>query len=203
MIARAWSVRWAVAWVMVMTLLLGGLQACSSIPRVVVLHDPLTPEEHVTLGTSYEGQGLKEMAAREYQAALHQRSDFVPALIGLGNLSFESGAFQEAEDYYRRALDAAPNHSGAGNNLAMVYLSRGERLDEAERLAGNALGQAGPLRPYVLDTLARIYMRTGRYQEAKAILAEAEAMAPSENKILHERLAQSKQELGAVDLRTP
>ncbi len=190
-------------WVMALTLLLGGLQACSGVPRIVVLHDPLTPEEHVTLAASYEGQGLTEMAAREYQAALHQRSDFVPALIGFGNLSFESGALQEAEDSYRRALEAAPDHPGAGNNLAMVYLSRGERLDEAERLAGKALEQAGPLRPYVLDTLTRIYARTGRYREAEAALAEAEAVAPSENKMLLERLARSKQELVALDSRTP
>jgi tetratricopeptide (TPR) repeat protein len=186
-----------------LTFLLGALQACSSFPHIVVLHDPLTPEEHATLGATYEGQGFKEMAAREYQAALHQQDDFTPALIGLGNLSFESGALREAEDYYRRALDAAPYHPGASNNLAMVYLSRGERLDEAERLARIAVEQAGPLRPYILDTLAKIYARTGRYQEAKAALAEAEAAAPSENKTLRERLAQSRQELAAVDSRAP
>lgn len=163
-----------------------------------MLHDPLTPEEHVKLGMSYEAQGLKEMAAQEFQAALRQQSGYTPALVGLGNLSFEGGALQEAEGYYRRALDADPDHPGANNNLAMVYLSRGERLDEAERLARNALKQGGPLRPYILDTLANIYVRQERCQEAKTALEEAEAVTSSANKILHERLAQLRRELTAA-----
>jgi predicted Zn-dependent protease len=77
----------------------------------------------------------------------------------------------------------------------MVYLTRDERLDEAERLATNVLPRAGPLRPYVLDTLAKVYAKTGRWPEARAALAEAEAAAPSGNKALQERLAQSKREL--------
>jgi tetratricopeptide (TPR) repeat protein len=181
-----------------LVLLLGALQACSGFPRIVVLHDPLTPQEHVTLGESYQAQSNTELAVREFQAALRQQSDYVPALIALGNLSFEAGALQEAEDSYRRALDAVPHQPAASNNLAMVYLLRGDRLDEAERLAKDALAQGGALRPYVLDTLAKIYMRQERYQEARTALEEAVTAAPSENKLLHERLAQSQRELAVA-----
>lgn len=178
--------------------LLGALQACSGLPRIVVLHDPLTPQEHLTLGESYQAQGSTELAVREFQAALRLQNGYIPALVALGNLSFEAGTLQEAEDYYRKALAAVPDHPAASNNLAMVYLSRGDQLDEAERLAKSALAQEGALRPYILDTLARIYMRQGRYQEAKATLEEAETTAPIENKLLHERLAQSQRELTAA-----
>ena len=178
--------------------LLGTLQACSGLPRIVVLHDPLTPQEHVTLGESYQAQGNTELAVREFQAALRLQRDFAPALVALGNRSFEAGTLQEAEDYYSRALDAVPGHPAASNNLAMVYLSRGGRLDEAERLAKSALAQGGALRPYILDTLAKVYMRQERYQEARTALEEAETIAPLENKLLHERLAQSRQELAAT-----
>jgi tetratricopeptide (TPR) repeat protein len=183
---------------MLLVFLLGALQACSGLPRIVVLHDPLTPQEHVTLGESYQAQGNTDLAVREFQAALHQQSDYGPALIALGNLSFEAGTLQEAEDYYRRALDAVPHQPAASNNLAMVYLSRGDRLDEAERLAKDALGRGGTLRPYILDTLAKIYMRQERYQEARTALEEAVTAAPVENKHLHERLAQSQRELAVV-----
>jgi len=183
---------------MLLVLLLGTLQACSGFPRIVVLHDPLTPQEHVTLGESYQAQNNTELAVREFQAALRQQSDYGPALIALGNLSFEAGALQEAEDYYRRALDAVPRQPAASNNLAMVYLTRGDRLDEAERLAKDALAQGDALRPYVLDTLAKIYMRQERYQEARTALEEAVTAAPSENKLLHERLAQSQRELAVA-----
>ena len=42
-----------------------GLSACSDLPHVRVSHDPLTPEEHVTLGLTYEVQGHRDLAARE------------------------------------------------------------------------------------------------------------------------------------------
>ena len=109
---------------------LSGLQACSGLPRVVVLHDPLTAEEHMALGTTYEAQGARDLAAREYRAAMTDRADYAPALVALGNLAFDSGALDEAEEYYRRALASHPDHPGANNNLAMVYLKRGDRLDD-------------------------------------------------------------------------
>lgn len=174
---------------------LSGLQACSGLPRVVVLHDPLTAEEHMALGTTYEAQGAQDLAAREYRAAMTDRADYAPALVALGNLAFDSGALDEAEEYYRRALASHPDHPGANNNLAMVYLKRGDRLDEAERLALKASAQGDSFRPYALDTLAHIYTRTGRYQEAQAALAEAEAAVPAANQTLRERLAQSRQGL--------
>ena len=173
---------------------LSGLQACSGLPRVVVLHDPLTPEEHMALGTTYEAQGARDLAAREYRAAMTDRADYAAALVALGNLAFDSGALDEAEEYYRHALASHPDHPGANNNLAMVYLKR-DRLDQAERLALKASAQDGSFRPYALDTLAHIYTRTGRYQEAQAALAEAEAAVPAANQTLRERLAQSRQGL--------
>ena len=174
---------------------LSGLQACSGLPRVVVLHDALTAEEHMALGMTYEAQGARDLAAREYRAAMTDRADYAPALVALGNLAFDSGALDEAEEYYRRALASHPDHPGANNNLAMVYLKRGDRLDEAERLALKASAQGDSFRPYALDTLAHIYTRTGRYQEAQAALAEAEAAVPAANQTLRERLAQSRQGL--------
>ncbi len=177
---------------------LGGVQACSGLPRIVVLHDPLTLQEHVTLGESYLARGLREPAAREFDAALRQQPGFVPALIGLGNLAFETNGLEEAESFFQQALAAAPGHPGAGNNLALVYLARGKRLNEAEELARSAAERGGAVRPYVLDTLARIYMRQGRYREAGIALEEAAAMAPAENKDFHQELDRSRQELATV-----
>jgi tetratricopeptide (TPR) repeat protein len=164
--------------VLCVSLLLGGMEACSGMPRIVVLHDPLGPEEHVTLGTAYEEQGRRDLAVEEYRAALKGDQGYVPALVALGNHAFTGGALGEAESYYRQALAIDPEHPGANNNLAMLHVARGEALDEAERLARRALAQKGPLQPYVWDTLAHIYLQQGRYQEAKAALEEAEAGAP-------------------------
>lgn len=176
-----------------------GLAACSDFPHIRVLHDPLTPEEHVTLGLTYEIQGHRDLAAREYRTALTQEAGYVPALIGLGNVAFAEGEFEESETYYQQALAASPEHPGANNNLAMLYLARGADLHEAELLALRALAQKGPLQPYVLDTLAHVYARQGRYKEAVAALEEAEAMAPAQDKILHERLSRLRSQIQRLD----
>jgi len=58
-----------------MTLLLGyGLCAMllatsCSFPRVIILKDPLTPEEHLSLGVTYEQQGDFDNAIKEYNLA--------------------------------------------------------------------------------------------------------------------------------------
>jgi tetratricopeptide (TPR) repeat protein len=176
--------------------------ACSDLPRVRVLHDPLTPAEHVTLGLAYEVEGRPELAAREYDKALGKEHGYMLALIGLGNLAFDRGALEEAEAYYRQALITAPEDPGVNNNLAMVYLTQQEKLDEAERLADLALAQGGPLQPYVLDTMAHIYTRQGRYREAQTALNNAEALAPPYDRTLQQRLTQLQQELATSHPRT-
>jgi tetratricopeptide (TPR) repeat protein len=183
---------------MLILVALGGLSACVNLPQIIVLHDPLTPAEHVTLGTSYEGEGRPELAAREYQAALARSQGYAPAFIGLGNLAFERGKLEEAETYYGQALAIVPDNPGAKNNLAMLYLARGDSLAEAERLARDALPQSGQLRPYVLDTLAQIYKKQGSYAEALDALAQAEAAAPTGNGPLQAQLAQSRREVMAL-----
>ena len=176
--------------------------ACSNLPQVRVLHDPLTPEEHVRLGLAYEVEGRAELAAGEYVGALEKEQGYMPALIGLGNLAFDRGALEEAEAYYRQALITAPEDAGVNNNLAMVYLTQQEKLDEAERLVNVALAQGGPLQPYVLDTMAQIYVRQRRYREARTVLNNAEALAPPYDRTLHQRLTQLQQELATSHPRT-
>lgn len=69
----------------------GSFFACSDLPRIRVLHDPLTSEEHVRLGLAYEVEGRTELATREYDDALRKEHGYMPALIGLGNLAFDRG----------------------------------------------------------------------------------------------------------------
>ena len=171
------------------------LIACDSLPRLRVLHDPLSPEEHVTLGRAYELEGRPELAVREYGQAISQQPASAPALVGLGNLAFVREALAEAESYYLQAIAVAPADPVANNNLAMLYLIRRENLDEAARLAVLALQHGGPLRPYVLDTLAHIYFLQGRHLDALRVLKEAEASVPVNDQLLHERLAQLRHDL--------
>jgi len=171
------------------------LQGCSALPQLVRHSDPLSAEEHVRLGASYEAQGLNGAAVEQYKAALHLQKNNIPALVAWGNLAFEQGDLKNAEACYHRILRLNPNHAGANNNLAMVYLATGKQLDKAEQCAQRALKQGGPLKPYVLDTLATIYIREGRISEAQKALDEAVAAAPEDNKPLRDQLARTREKL--------
>jgi Flp pilus assembly protein TadD len=169
--------------------------SCSGVPHIIVPTDPLTAEEHVKLGTIYDGEGLTEEARRQFQAALHQQTDHPGALIGLGNLSFQEHDYKAAEACYVRALGTAPGHPGASNNLAMIYLEQPNRLDEAERLARQALVKGGRLRPYILHTLAAVYIRQRRFEEARVALSEAELLATNGPLALTSQIRQARETL--------
>ncbi|HVE13976.1 MAG TPA: tetratricopeptide repeat protein [Elusimicrobiota bacterium] len=151
---------------------------CAGLPPLAPAKDALSADEHLRLGASYEAQGLRKEAADQYAAAARRDPRLAAAWIASGNIAFESEDWAAAERCYRRALKAAPGHPGASNNLAMVYLARGKDLARAESLARVALQGAGPLEPYALDTLANVYAREGRWDEARGALARAEAAAP-------------------------
>ncbi|MFQ5950231.1 MAG: hypothetical protein ACE5J1_06050, partial [Nitrospiria bacterium] len=49
--------------------LLFGLVGCGAVPKIIILEDPLTHEEHLQLGLSYEAKGEWDLALSEYKAA--------------------------------------------------------------------------------------------------------------------------------------
>lgn len=122
-----------------------------SIPRIIILEDPLTPEEHINLGLSYEKKGLIEEAINEYTIA----SKKIPiAYLYLGNIYMQKKDFDEAERYYKRVLKKQ-DIADAYNNLAWLYYIKKENLNEAERLVLKAL-ELDPGNKNYEDTLNKI-----------------------------------------------
>lgn len=107
-----------------------------SMPKIVVLHDPLTAEEHLQLGLSYEKKGLNEEAKKHYKEA--SKSD-ARGYLFLGNLYLTQGLYDKAEESYRKAIKKDPNLADAYNNLAWLYCLRKENLEEAEKLVKKAM----------------------------------------------------------------
>lgn len=152
-------------------------------------------DQHLQLGSAYARKDETESARREYDAALRLDARSLPALLARGNLAFEGKRWKEAGADYRRALRLDPHHPVANNNLAMVYLVQGVKLEKAARLAETARKGGGPSTPYVLDTLASIYIRQGRLREAAQLLDEAESLASPANKPLLAQLAKTRKSL--------
>lgn len=107
-----------------------------SMPQIVVLHDPLTPEEHLQLGLNYEKKELIEEAIKHYrEASKYDARGF----LFLGNLYLKQGKYDNAEDYYKKAIRKNDKLSDAYNNLAWIYYIKNKNLDEAEEMAKKAL----------------------------------------------------------------
>jgi tetratricopeptide (TPR) repeat protein len=122
-------------------------------PRIVVLEDPLTPEEHLDLGVAYEKNGEFGNAIKEYELAAKQ---LPVAYLYLGNAHFHNNEFNEAEQCYNLAIRKEAFNADAYNNLAWLYYVKEKNLNEAEGLALKAL-ELNPSKSNVYgDTLEKI-----------------------------------------------
>jgi tetratricopeptide (TPR) repeat protein len=147
------KVRYIVKLLLILIFSLTILSSGCSFPKIIILKDPLTPEEHLNLGVAYERRGEFDLAIKEYQRAAKR----LPlALLYLGNAYFLKNQWKEAEGYFRKAIDKDPKNADAYNNLAWLYYTRGENLDEAEALSQKALELDPSKSSIYRDTLEKV-----------------------------------------------
>jgi tetratricopeptide (TPR) repeat protein len=128
------------------------LTACS-LPKIIILKDPLTPEEHLNLGVAYERRGEFDQAIREYQSAAKK----LPiAFLYLGNAYFLRNDWDQAEICFKKAIKKDGKNAAAHNNLAWLYYQRGKNLEQAEALAQKALELDPSKSSIYRDTLEKI-----------------------------------------------
>ena len=172
-----------------LTLLL--LSGCS-IPKIIVLHDPLSAEEHLRLGGIYETQGKTDLARDQYRMAAEQDPKSGRAWTLLGDISYRLSDLEQAEKAYTKALDLEPQSGDLHNNLAWVYAQQERKLGKARKLVDRALELAPDHRPYYLDTLGVIQTRQGSVEEAITSLSEAVSTIPPDQRAM---LAEAYQHL--------
>jgi len=121
-------------------------------PRLIIDKDPLSPEEHIELGLAYQKNGETDPAIKEYEAASRK---LAIACLYLANLYFENKNLDLAEKYYQEAISKKPDMADAYNNLAWLYYTRMENLNEAQALSEKAV-ELTPENQAYQDTLAKI-----------------------------------------------
>ncbi|MEI9477528.1 MAG: tetratricopeptide repeat protein [Deltaproteobacteria bacterium] len=142
------------------TFLLVLLSGCT-LPRIIIVKDPLTPEEHLNLGVAYEKSGEFDNAIKEYKLAAKKRPI---AYLHLGNAHFQKDEWAVAEYYYKMAIEKEPRSADAYNNLAWLYYTQGENLDHAERLAIQAIDLNPSKGTIYRDTLDKIRQKRNERQ---------------------------------------
>lgn len=157
------------------------LAGCS-MPKVIVLHDPLSADEHVQLGVAYRGQGKHELARDQFRAAVELDKKHGKAWSLLAESAFLLQDHPEAEKAYGRAIDLDPENGDLYNNLAWVLVERNERLDQAGKLVQKAIGLTPSHKSYYLDTLGVILLTGGKAGEAVGVLEESVRTIPPEQR---------------------
>lgn len=157
-------------------LLAASLLAGCSLPRIIVLNDPLDAGGHNDLGVSYQHRGEYDLAIREYNRAAELAAEWARPLINRGNVQAARGDWWQAEKSYRLALRREPGNAEAMNNLAWVLLQADETagaLEWAQKAAAE-----DPQEAAYLDTLAEIQTVRGDYPAARTTLERALRLAP-------------------------
>lgn len=147
-----------------------------SLPRIIVLNDPLDARQHNDLGVSYQQRRESDLAIREYDRAAKLDPIWARPLINRGNVLAERGEWWQAQKSYRLALRREPGNAEAMNNLAWVLLQV-EEVGSAREWAEKAVS-ANPSEPAYLDTLAEIRIIRHDYEGARQAIAWALALDP-------------------------
>lgn len=124
-----------------------------SLPRFIIVKDPLTPEEHINLGVAYERKGEFDNALLEYKKAAKKLS---VAYFYMGNIYFQKKDFDKAEKSYKKSIKKNPQHADSYNNLAWLYYSTQRYIEEAEELVKKAIALNPEKKEIYEDTLLKI-----------------------------------------------
>jgi tetratricopeptide (TPR) repeat protein len=121
------------------------------------------------LGKLHEREGDAQTAIGYYDIARHLRPDYLPVLVGLGNIYLQLNRLEEAESSFRRALEINEASAAASYGLGQASLSRRSYADAVKHLE-KALRLA-PEANRLHYALAMAYRGLGEMEKAQSHLA--------------------------------
>jgi tetratricopeptide (TPR) repeat protein len=89
-----------------------------------------------------------------------------------GELDERQKHFDQAEQYFRQALDLDPNNAMTLNYLGYMWADKGEKLPDALKMIKKAVDQE-PWNGAYLDSLGWVYFKMGEYEMAEDNLRQA------------------------------
>lgn len=140
----------------------------------------LQPPKTVAESLKGLGQPLAEMLHRQIGAALADlrvRPGNSFTLNNVGVAYLKSGKLEDAEAYFRKALEVLPGFLTAQANLAKVYVLT-NRLTEALRIHEEIL-EVEPQNAVVLMNMALLYTQQKEFDRAEELLDRVIALEPN------------------------
>lgn len=121
-------------------------------------------ELFVAMARLYEQSGRLAEAGQQYQMALKDKPDHLPALLGYAQLKDHLGKQDEALQLYQRAAKTHPREASVQNNMGLCCARMG-RLDDAAAALSQAV-QLDPKNPLYRNNVAAVLVDQGRLREA-------------------------------------
>lgn len=159
-------------------------QAIEVLSQLTRSHPDL-PLSHASLGDIYRRQENFEQARTSYTDALNGYADDASIrwwlLYSRGMTNERLDDWPAAEADFRAALALKPDDPGVLNYLGYSMVDRGmsENFDEALQMIETA-AQARPDSGAIIDSLAWVYYKLGRYTEAVIPMERAAELAPND-----------------------
>jgi len=170
--------------------------------------DKLSPgngQIKMTIAGIQASKGKLDDAMSTYQETLRA----IPGSSGVLNYNMavvleKKGDRKGAVEYYRKAIEAAPDHVLSLNNLAFIYADTETRTDEAVKLAERAVSKAKG-NAALSDTLGWALYKTGKVDEALTHLQAAVSGMPDNPSVQYHLgvalLAKGKKDEGKAALQ--
>ena len=115
-------------------------------------------------------------AEKAYTMGIQRQPRWAPGYWWRGLVFQKKGESQKAETDFRRAIKLAPNVPFPKDALASLLATENRSLDEAQTLAESAV--ASDNRPIHNATLALVYYRQKRFEDARREINKAISKAP-------------------------
>jgi len=128
--------------------------------------------ETLALQTAYTGLDLQESFVAR-QAAIDRALALDPqsgeAYTSLAVMRTQQSMYDEAEDYFLKAIDLSPNYATAYHWYSSMHLAETDRNEEALPYIRKAI-ELDPMAPVLTASLTRVLWSLGRVEESRATL---------------------------------
>lgn len=159
-------------------------QDLSTVDAVKVLKTDVSSPDYayMGLGVLADLDAKHELAQAYYQHALRIKPDSVKTLTNSGYSYYMSGDYRQAQRLSLQALEEDPNNEKALNNLALIYLGKGE-INRALNVFTRHMNK-----PEALNNVGYFLMLQGKPDQAIPYLQQAIDTKPTYYKVANENL---------------